>query len=136
MTLPQTFRKDESFGFSGGRLLACLLLALACWPIPGHAESPRLRVVTRPPLKKSVPSPVRPSTPAPAAPQAVAIYRHVDEDGTIQIEFPLEVFIGDDVVSAPLVWPWFLRWTIRFDSERAAFETVPGSCELFTYAGQ
>ena len=85
MTLPQTFRKDESFGFSGGRLLACLLLALACWPIPGHAESPRLRVVTRPPLKKSVPSPVRPSTPAPAAPQAVAIYRHVDEDGTIRL---------------------------------------------------
>ena len=64
------------------------------------------------------------------------VFYQFDEDGTIQIEFPLEVFIGDDVVSAPLVWPWFLRWTIRFDSERAAFETVPGSCELFTYAGQ
>lgn len=64
------------------------------------------------------------------------VFYQFDEDGTIQIEFPLEVFIGNDVVSAPLVWPWFLRWTIRFDSERAAFETVPGSCELFTYAGQ
>lgn len=64
------------------------------------------------------------------------VFYQFAEDGTIQIEFPLEVFIGDDVVSAPLVWPWFLRWTIRFDSERAAFETVPGSCELFTYAGQ
>ncbi len=64
------------------------------------------------------------------------VFYQFAEDGTIQIEFPLEVFIGNDVVSAPLVWPWFLRWTIRFDSERAAFETVPGSCELFTYAGQ
>ena len=64
------------------------------------------------------------------------VFYQFDEDGTIQIEFPLEVFIGNDVVSAPLVWPWFLRWTTRFDSERAAFETVPGSCELFTYAGQ
>lgn len=65
----------------------------------------------------------------------VVSYRF-NEDGTIQIEFPLEAFIGDDVVNAPLIWPWFLRWTIRFDSERAEFETVPGSCELFTYAGQ
>ena len=64
------------------------------------------------------------------------VFYQFNEDGTIQIEFPLEVFIGDDVVSAPLIWPWFLRWTIRFDSQRAEFETVPGSCELFTYAGQ
>ena len=89
MTLAQTFRKDESFGFSGGRLLACLILALACWPAPGHAESPRLRVVTRPPVKKSVPTPSRPAAPpaagAHAAPQAVAIYRHIDEDGTVRL---------------------------------------------------
>ena len=64
------------------------------------------------------------------------VFYQFNEDGTIQIEFPLEVFIGDDVVSAPLIWPWFLRWMIRFDRERAEFETVPGSCELFTYAGQ
>lgn len=85
MTLAQTFRKDESFGFSGGRLLACLLLALTLWPPPGHAESPRLRVVTRPPVKKAVRPPAPPSVAAPAAPQAVAIYRHVDEDGTIRL---------------------------------------------------
>lgn len=59
-----------------------------------------------------------------------------NEDGTMEVEFPLQAFIGSDVVSAPLVWPWFLRWTIRFDGERAEFETVPGSCALFTYAGQ
>ncbi len=59
-----------------------------------------------------------------------------NDDGTMEIEFPLQAFIGSDVVNAPLMWPWFLRWTIRFDRERAEFETVPGSCELFTYAGQ
>lgn len=59
-----------------------------------------------------------------------------NDDGTMEIEFPLQAFIGSDVVNAPLIWPWFLRWTIRFDRERAEFETVPGSCELFTYAGQ
>ncbi len=59
-----------------------------------------------------------------------------NDDGTMEIEFPLQAFIGSDVVSAPLMWPWFLRWTIHFDRERAEFETVPGSCELFTYAGQ
>ena len=59
-----------------------------------------------------------------------------NEDGAMEIEFPLQVFIGDDVVGFPLLWPWFLRWTIRFDSGRAEFETVPGSCELFTYVGQ
>lgn len=59
-----------------------------------------------------------------------------ENDGDIIIEFPLQAFIGDDVAGYPLLWPWFLRWTIRFDSERAEFETVPGSCELFTYAHQ
>ena len=57
-----------------------------------------------------------------------------NDDGTMEIEFPVEAFIGGQVVGAPLVWPWFLRWTIRFNG--SGFDTVPGSCELFTYAGQ
>ena len=65
----------------------------------------------------------------------IVTYQFNDDDA-IEVRFPLEAFIGDDVAGSPLLWPWFLRWTIHFNSETARFETVPGSCELFTYAGQ
>lgn len=80
MMLAQLFTKDERVGLLG-RLLGCLLLALACWPHPALADTPRLRVVARPPIKKTLPQAARPHLEA--APQTVAIYRHVDKDGTV-----------------------------------------------------
>lgn len=80
--LAQLFRKDERVGLRGG-FLGGLLIALACWPHPGLAEAPRLRVVARPPIKKTLPQPPRAHQIPAAAPQSVAIYRHVDKDGTV-----------------------------------------------------
>ena len=93
MMLAQAVPKDERARFSCpglpvwvGLVLSCCLL---CTPGVGAAEQPKLRVVVRPPIKKTLPRQAQAAppkmSPAPAAASAesVAIYRHVGPDGTV-----------------------------------------------------
>ena len=60
------------------------------------------------------------------------VYYEFQEDSSdITIQFPVQLFIGSDVVNAPLLFPEFVTWTIRFNG--SGFTTVPGSCDLLSY---
>lgn len=95
MMVAQAVPKDERPRLSwlglpvwAGLILVCCLL---CAPCLRAAEPSKLKVVVRPPIKKTLPQrthTARPNVPSaqPAEPlpaESVAIYRHVGEDGTV-----------------------------------------------------
>lgn len=91
----QAVPKDERSRFSCPGLPAWVGLALACCLVcasgAGAAEPSKLKIVVRPPIKKTLPrqpQAVRPDVPPPSAAlpasaESVAIYRHVGKDGTV-----------------------------------------------------
>lgn len=93
--LAQAVPKDERSRFSCPGLSVWVGLVLACcllWASGvGAVESPKLKVVVRPPIKRTLPrqaQTVHPKMPpaqaaAPASAESVAIYRHVGPDGTV-----------------------------------------------------
>ena len=95
MNFLENHRKGEclrplwlGFPVRAGLVLGCCLL---CVSGAGAAESSKLKVVVRPPIKKTLPQrphaarpearPVQAAEPLPA--ESVAIYRHVGKDGTV-----------------------------------------------------
>ncbi len=96
MTVAQAVWKDERVFARGRWFGACVLslaLTLSGAVTPGDVraeEPPKLRVVVRPPIRKSRPKPAphaaappRSVQAAPVAEGEVAIYRRVGEDGTV-----------------------------------------------------
>lgn len=101
MMLAQAVRKDERRIIRSGRLLLRVSVAVLCGLLSAgwsHAEdaageTPKLRVVTRPPIRRAMPgseqarrSSVCPPAQSPQAlpsSESVAVYRRVGEDGTV-----------------------------------------------------